>query len=78
MERWCPLVVASVQAGAADWIKHCDKIGTVTPGAAYGIPEGVETTRTYLSSKELSTKKRPLPGHRQVDADALWRGAALQ
>lgn len=38
----------------------------------------METTCTYLSSKELSTKEGPLPGHRQVDADALWRGAALQ
>lgn len=31
-----------------------------------------------LSSKELSTKEGPFPGHRQVDADALRRGAALQ
>lgn len=33
---------------------------------------------TYLSSKELSTKEGPFPGHCQVDADALRRGAAVQ
>lgn len=49
-----------------------------------GLPDDMVTTpstgkaHTHLSSKELSTKEGPFPGHCQVDADALRRGAALQ
>lgn len=62
--RQRPLVVAVVEAGATE--------------PTWGIAEGVFSASTYLSSKELSTKERPFPGHGQVDADALGRGAALQ
>lgn len=53
------------------WLKH-EQLGTHL--RVWAAP----STGTYLSSKKFSTKERPFPGHGQVDADALRRGASLQ